>query len=1204
MKQHNSKISTLLCLALAGVFSASGADRYWAPTSCAIGGAGTWDNTTVQWSPNSTGGGCVAWVNTASDSAFFLGTAAYAVAVSGNKTVNKLHRVASGGNANLSSGVTITFAGADSGVDVGASGYLTLAANFAGTLTKTGPGRLEANNSGNTAKWVFKGGMTTFAAGNRFNLTGGYTGSDFMTFDGGGIGIAWSSTVTPYTAKMIPANKGIVIAEGGAFFGASAAANDIWIASPILDGTGGTGNGGLTVTSGSPLYSPYASGCNVVLTNATGTPNDYKGPTRVYAGTITLAAANQIPDDSALEVRGGTFNNGGFSDTVASVLMTSGTMSGAGTITAGSFAFESGTCGSPLAGSGAVATKTTSGVMSLTAASSFNGGFVHNVGTVRVNNNAALGAASSSVSLADGVTLSTSSTTARTLTYAWTVNGDITLGQTSGGIAAVTMAGTMDLGGANRTFTVVTPEATNTTISAVIGNGGLIKAGAGKLNVTGANNFTGPVNVNEGILAVTVATALGTTDADTTVASGAALQTSGTARIDEAITLNGTGIGGAGALRHTGSAKTLAGAITLGSTGVRINSDSSTLTLSGGVSGSGDVDLTIGGVGSVTISTNSLNLGTGTLTYDGGSATTGLTLSTANTLGALAFNSGRLLLNTEGAAGNGNITVGVDALAISASSGVGYVPVANDVILAADSAVVLGPAGGTPISTLDFTGTISGTAGLIRGRHNNTGAGVVILSGANTFEGGLRVDSDSLVLGHPQALGPGPFTIGDPEGLGAQVINLAAKTDLTGVNAITNAITLYTNFTWTATNNLEFSGPVTSTNARTITVNGTADAMLSGELSGADFALTKAGNGTLTLSGANTYEGETVVSEGTLRVNGSIGNGAVTVAGAGILGGSGTVGGAVALNGTVAPGASIGELTTGAQTWNGGGKYEWEVGNTTGTPGVDWDRLVVTGDIDVQATAESKFTIKVAGDIANFDKDTNYEWSGLVAPSGAVLNFDAAKFAAEYSAVVNDLAGGDFTVAEDGVKVKFTKNNPPSASNRNVQRVQGVALKINVADLLANNSSDPDDDARALVDAGVEAAPSKGTVSVSGGYLLYQPTDVNSTDSDSFSFKVRDVRSAYRDGDTVRTAVALINVSVVSATGGAAQTIDTSGGEVSVKFAGIPGYPYAVERAEDVNFTVNLTTVLTTNAPAAGVFGITDSNPPSPQAYYRLRYNP
>lgn len=1199
MKQHNSKISTLLCLALASVLSASGADRYWAPTSCAIGGAGTWDNTTAQWSPNSTGGDCVAWVNTASDSAFFLGTATYAVAVSGNKTVNRLHRVASGGNANLSGSVTITFAAANSGVDVGAGGYLTLACNYAGVITKTGAGRLEANNSGNSAKWIINAGYVSFAAANRF---GSATGSDFLTFDGGGFGIGWSSTGT---SKTLASNKGIIVNAGGAFFGASAAANDILIQSPILDGTSGAGNGGLTVTTSSPMVSPYNAGGVVNLQNTTGTANSYKGPTRMYANcTITLGAPDQVPDDSPLEVRGGTFNNGGFSDTVASVLMTSGTMSGAGTITAGSFAFQSGTCGSPLAGSGAVATKTTSGIMSLTAASSFNGGFVHNVGTVRVNNNAALGAASSSVSLADGVTLSTSSTTARTLTYAWTVNGDITLGQTSGGIAAVTMAGTMDLGGANRTFTVVTPEATNTTISAVIGNGGLIKAGAGKLNVTGANNFTGPVNVNEGILAVTVATALGTTDADTTVASGAALQTSGTARIDEAITLNGTGIGGAGALRHTGSAKTLAGAITLGSTGVRINSDSSTLTLSGGVSGSGDVDLTIGGVGSVTISTNSLNLGTGTLTYDGGSATTGLTLSTANTLGALAFNSGRLLLNTEGAAGNGNITVGTGALAISASSGVGYVPVANDVVLAADSAVVLGPASGTPISTLDFTGTISGTAGLIRGRQNNTGAGVVILSGPNTFEGGLRVDSDSLVFGHPQALGPGPFTIGDPEGLGAQVINLAAKTDLTGVNAITNAITLYTNFTWTATNNLEFSGPMTSTNARTITVNGTADAMLSGELSGAEFALTKAGNGTLTLSGANTFEGETVVSEGTLRVYGSIGNGAVTVAGAGILSGSGTVGGAVALNGTVAPGASIGELTTGAQTWNGGGKYEWEVGNTTGTAGVDWDRLVVTGDIDVQATAESKFTIKVAGDIANFDKDTNYEWSGLVAPSGAVLNFDAAKFAAEYSAVVNDLAGGDFTVAEDGVKVKFMKNNPPSASNRNVQRVQGVALKINVADLLANNSSDPDDDARALVDAGVDTAPGKGTVSVSGGYVLYQPTDVNSTDSDSFSFKVRDVRSAYRDGDTVRTAVALINVSVVSATGGAAQTIDTSGGEVSVKFAGIPGYPYAVERAEDVNFTVNLTTVLTTNAPAAGVFGITDSNPPSPQAYYRLRYNP
>ncbi|MCX8092284.1 MAG: hypothetical protein N3I86_15340, partial [Verrucomicrobiae bacterium] len=323
MKTSTLKVlSSIAALTTVGLFSLRAADRYWAPIGCDPnqGGAGTWDNgITANWSPNATGGACVTWNNAATDSAFFYGAASYAVTVSGNKTVNRIVRIAGGGNVNLSGSVTITFAGTNSGVDVDSLGYVTLSCNHSGTITKTGPGRLEANNCNNTAKWIFKDGMTTFAAANRFNPFGGYTGSDFITFDGGGVGIAWMSTVA---AKSLPSNKGITIAAGGAFFGASSSSNDILLECPVLDGTGGTGNGGLTVTTGTPMYSPYNAGGVVVLTNVTATPNNYRGPTRVYGScTIRLGSTNQIPDWSPLEVRGGTFNTGGFSETVHSVLM-------------------------------------------------------------------------------------------------------------------------------------------------------------------------------------------------------------------------------------------------------------------------------------------------------------------------------------------------------------------------------------------------------------------------------------------------------------------------------------------------------------------------------------------------------------------------------------------------------------------------------------------------------------------------------------------------------------------------------------------------------------------------------------------------------------------------------------------------------------------------------------------------------------------
>lgn len=64
-------------------------------------------------------------------------------------------------------------------------------------------------------------------------------------------------------------------------------------------------------------------------------------------------------------------------------------------------------------------------------------------------------------------------------------------------------------------------------------------------------------------------------------------------------------------------------------------------------------------------------------------------------------------------------------------------------------------------------------------------------------------------------------------------------------------------------------------------------------------ALTKAGNGTLTLSGANTYTGATSVSLGRLNLNGSL-TSAATVASGATIAGTGSTTGLLTVNGSLA----------------------------------------------------------------------------------------------------------------------------------------------------------------------------------------------------------------------------------------------------------------------------------------------------------------
>lgn len=75
--------------------------------------------------------------------------------------------------------------------------------------------------------------------------------------------------------------------------------------------------------------------------------------------------------------------------------------------------------------------------------------------------------------------------------------------------------------------------------------------------------------------------------------------------------------------------------------------------------------------------------------------------------------------------------------------------------------------------------------------------------------------------------------------------------------------------------------------------------------------LIKLGSGTLTLLADNTYSGATVISNGTLRINGNSASAAITARAGAVLGGTGTLAGTVSIEpgATLSPGDSLGTLT-------------------------------------------------------------------------------------------------------------------------------------------------------------------------------------------------------------------------------------------------------------------------------------------------------
>ncbi len=274
----------------------------------------------------------------------------------------------------------------------------------------------------------------------------------------------------------------------------------------------------------------------------------------------------------------------------------------------------------------------------------------------------------------------------------------------------------------------------------------LAKSGAGTLVISSANAYTGAVRVNEGVLRIANATATGTTNGGVIVQNGAALELSnGVAVGAEALTITGTGVSNAGALRNVASnTSSYAGLVTVGNGGGRINSDAGgSLTLTGGVATSLFNNVTFGGAGNATVSTAAIS-GAGGLVKDGNGV---LNLNVGSTYaGPTTISAGTLFVNNTSGSATGTGLVSLLSNATLGGNGTigGSVAVSDGTIAPGNSPGTLAVGGSL---TLDSLSLLSFE---LDASNQTVGSGIndLITVGADmTLDGTINVSSSPLSSG-------------------------------------------------------------------------------------------------------------------------------------------------------------------------------------------------------------------------------------------------------------------------------------------------------------------------------------------------------------------------------------------------------------------------------------------------------------------------
>ncbi len=892
----------------------------------------------------------------------------------------------------------------------------------AGGITKAGTGALTLSGAN-----TYTGG-TTLSSGTLLLGDDAALGTGTLSLSGGTL--ASSSTTARTLANNVVVGGNFILGQASGGTGALTLSgamdlggamrqitvnNAVDTISGVISGTGGitkAGTGALTLSGANTYSGGTTINAGKIVVDSDGNLGDASGQL-TFGGGGTLQITNGFTSARNVTLNGG----GGAFDTNGNDLTMLGNMTGTG----------------PLIkrGDGAL---TLSGTNTYTGATTINGGIL------RAGVNNAL-STTTAVTLANtagaGLDLNNFDQTIGSLAGGGTTGGNVTLGSgtlTAGNSSSTTYAGiisgtgglikkgtgTLTLTGANTYSGGTTVSAGNlqgdsTSIQGNItnnarvifnqgaegvysgdmtGTGGITKAGNGALTLTGTNTYTGTTIINAGILRSGVINALGTATAVTLAnTAGAALDLNNFDQTIGSLAGGGTTGGnvtlGAGTLT-TGNASSTTYAGIISGTGGLVKKGTGTLTLTGANTYTGGTTVSTGGItgnstslqGSITnnalVTFNQTAAGTysGDMTGTGALTKTGagaLTLSGTNTYtgnttistgilragvnNALSTTTAVTLANTAGASldlNNFDLTIG--SLAGGGTTTRGSVTLGSGTLTTGND------------SSTSYAGVISGTGSLVK-----TGTGTLTLSGASTYTGGTVINEGTISVGSNGNLGnaSGQLTFGG------------------GTLRITNGFASARNVT------LNAGGGTFDTNGNNLT--------MSGDMTGTG-GITKAGAGTLTLAGANTYTGTTTINGGILSagVANALGTStAVSLANTagvtfdlnnfditiGSLAGGGTTGGNVTLGtgtlttgdasstiyaGTISGTGSLVKIGTGTFTLSGANTY-------TGTTTIDAGSLSVTGSLASPVIISAAGTLK-----GNSTINANVINKGTIAPGNSI----------------------------------------------------------------------------------------------------------------------------------------------------------------------------------------------------------------------------